>query len=195
MSDTSYGRNTALTYDCVGSILAAMVDEPKTLTLTHVYAPSGLILRVRCNASDVGKLVGRQGRTARALRTVLMAISKQSVVPQLDISAHDLGCEGGQGLSGSGRGSLHNLKTSADVLCALLSQLGDASVRCLPKQKKVRMAPKSVIRFFLINCVDLRHGCLARNFPCRASRSSSSKRRGRVCLCLLLMSYPSHRTI
>jgi len=39
----------------------------------------GDLLEVRVNPEDLGRVIGRQGRTARALRTVMAALAKESV--------------------------------------------------------------------------------------------------------------------
>lgn len=60
------------------TVLSAMLDYPEVLSIVPLQSTSGVVLRVRCDPSDVCKLIGKQGRTARALRTVLMALSKRN---------------------------------------------------------------------------------------------------------------------
>lgn len=82
-------------------VISAMLDYPETLSVSPLSSHSGVVLRVACAPSDLGKLVGKQGRTARALRTILMAISKHnsfhldlvqsSANPNRDDAASDVG--------------------------------------------------------------------------------------------------------
>lgn len=66
-------------YTCVVmmTVLSAMLDYPESLSVVPVLSPSAVVLRVSCSQSELCKLIGKQGRTARALRTILMAVSKQ----------------------------------------------------------------------------------------------------------------------
>lgn len=59
-------------------VLSAMLDYPEYLRVIPHHADTGVVLRVHCAPCEISKLIGKQGRTARALRTVLMAIAKQS---------------------------------------------------------------------------------------------------------------------
>lgn len=56
-------------------ITRALVDEPDTV-LVDVYQDTGAtVLRLRVSPRDLGKVIGKQGRTARSLRTILGAAS------------------------------------------------------------------------------------------------------------------------
>jgi predicted RNA-binding protein YlqC (UPF0109 family) len=51
-----------------------LVDEPDAVRIEQVEDDDGsLVLRLHVAESDVGKVIGRQGRIARALRTVVRA--------------------------------------------------------------------------------------------------------------------------
>jgi predicted RNA-binding protein YlqC (UPF0109 family) len=59
--------------ELVEIIARALVDRPEDV---HVKAAGGAqvtVLELRVNADDLGKVIGRQGRTAKAIRTVLSA--------------------------------------------------------------------------------------------------------------------------
>lgn len=60
------------------TLLSAMLDRPETLEITPQVSQTVVALRVRCDPCEVSKLIGKQGRTARALRTVLMAVARHS---------------------------------------------------------------------------------------------------------------------
>ena len=51
----------------------ALVDEPDAVDVTVVEGERSQILRLRVDPDDMGKVIGRGGRTARALRTVMKA--------------------------------------------------------------------------------------------------------------------------
>ena len=59
--------------DDLSGVLALLVDEPKAVEVRQEDADSGPRLAVTVADQDLGKVIGRQGRTARALRRVLEA--------------------------------------------------------------------------------------------------------------------------
>jgi predicted RNA-binding protein YlqC (UPF0109 family) len=61
--------------DLVLEIARALVDSPESVSVEVVNEAEGTILRLRVAQSDVGKVIGKQGRTARSLRTILSAAS------------------------------------------------------------------------------------------------------------------------
>ena len=64
-----------------------MVDQPDEVVVETVMDGPGVIYRVSVASSDVGKIIGQGGRTARSLRIVLQAISmSQKVKMNLDIA-------------------------------------------------------------------------------------------------------------
>jgi uncharacterized protein len=72
--------------DLVLEIARALVDSPEDVSVEVVNEAEGTILRLRVAQSDVGKVIGKQGRTARSLRTILSAASmKQRHRFSLDI--------------------------------------------------------------------------------------------------------------
>ena len=50
-----------------------LVDEPDAVHVEEVERDDALVLQLRVAKDDVGKVIGRQGRIARALRTVVRA--------------------------------------------------------------------------------------------------------------------------
>jgi predicted RNA-binding protein YlqC (UPF0109 family) len=50
-----------------------LVDEPDAVRIEQVEEPDELVLRLHVADDDRGKVIGRQGRIARALRTVIRA--------------------------------------------------------------------------------------------------------------------------
>ena len=54
-------------------IAKSLVDAPDRVTVEQVQEDDTTVLELRVAAEDVGKVIGKQGRTARALRTILGA--------------------------------------------------------------------------------------------------------------------------
>jgi uncharacterized protein len=59
----------------VTEIARALVDTPEKVSVEAIQEGEGTVLRLRVAASDIGKVIGKQGRTARSLRTILAAAS------------------------------------------------------------------------------------------------------------------------
>ncbi|TDT33023.1 RNA-binding protein [Naumannella halotolerans] len=56
-------------------LVRGLVSNPDDVAVKDKDLHRGRILEVRVNPSDVGKVIGRQGRTATALRTVVKALA------------------------------------------------------------------------------------------------------------------------
>lgn len=61
--------------ELVTEIATALVDRPESVLVEAIAERDGTLLRLRVAQSDVGKVIGKQGRTARSLRTILSAAS------------------------------------------------------------------------------------------------------------------------
>ena len=60
--------------ELVAELARRLVDEPDAVRVEEVEEPDGtLLLRLHVAEGDVGKVIGRQGRLARALRTIVRA--------------------------------------------------------------------------------------------------------------------------
>ncbi|MBZ5508638.1 MAG: KH domain-containing protein [Acidobacteriia bacterium] len=59
----------------VEQIAQALVDAPEQVQVTPVEDGDATILELRVAQSDLGKVIGRQGRTAKSIRTILGAAS------------------------------------------------------------------------------------------------------------------------
>ena len=55
-----------------------LVDNPDAVTVTEVEREGDLILELRVAPEDMGKVIGRQGRIAREIRTVIRAGAQRS---------------------------------------------------------------------------------------------------------------------
>jgi predicted RNA-binding protein YlqC (UPF0109 family) len=72
--------------DLVEFIAKALVNEPDAVVVSESRGENGSVVELKVAPGDLGKVIGRQGRTARSLRTIVAAAgmkSRQRVV--LDI--------------------------------------------------------------------------------------------------------------
>ena len=53
----------------------ALVEHPDQVEVAEIEEPDALVYELKVAESDLGRVIGRQGRTAKALRTVLSAAS------------------------------------------------------------------------------------------------------------------------
>jgi hypothetical protein len=56
-------------------IAKALVDDPELVSVDEIEGNQTSVLELKVAKADLGKVIGKQGRTARALRTVLSAAS------------------------------------------------------------------------------------------------------------------------
>jgi len=61
--------------ELVREIARALVDEPAAVDVHSVDRDESTALKLRVAPQDVGKVIGKQGRTARSVRTILGAVS------------------------------------------------------------------------------------------------------------------------
>ena len=61
--------------ELVREIVRALVDEPAAVEVESVERGDNTLLELRVAPHDVGKVIGKQGRTARSVRTILGAVS------------------------------------------------------------------------------------------------------------------------
>ena len=59
--------------ELVEAIAKALVDHPEAVQVKSVEGQQVTVLELRVHPEDLGKLIGRQGRTAKAIRTLLGA--------------------------------------------------------------------------------------------------------------------------
>jgi uncharacterized protein len=57
----------------VEQIAKALVDEPEQVAVRAVDGEQVTVLELRVSQNDLGKVIGKQGRTARSIRTILGA--------------------------------------------------------------------------------------------------------------------------
>lgn len=61
--------------ETVEMIVKALVDDASAVDVREVEHAGSILIEVRVAETDMGKLIGRQGRTVRALRSIVQAAS------------------------------------------------------------------------------------------------------------------------
>ena len=61
--------------DLIKYIAEALVDFPEQVDVNEVVGKQTSVLELKVAKEDLGKIIGKQGRTARAMRTILSAAS------------------------------------------------------------------------------------------------------------------------
>ena len=61
--------------DLITEILKALVDHPEEVSVNEIGGTHTTVLEVRAAKTDMGKIIGKQGRTAQAIRTILSAVA------------------------------------------------------------------------------------------------------------------------
>jgi len=64
--------------DLLEDLARRLVDEPDAVRVEREEREDAVVLRLHVAKDDVGKVIGRQGRIARALRTVVRAAAARS---------------------------------------------------------------------------------------------------------------------
>ena len=59
--------------ELVEAIAKALVDHPENVQVKSVDGEQVTVLELRVHSDDLGKVIGRQGRTAKSMRTILSA--------------------------------------------------------------------------------------------------------------------------
>ena len=74
--------------DLIEYIAKVLVDNPDNVSVTELEGKQTSVIELRVAKEDLGKVIGKQGRTARAMRTILGAAStkvkKRSVLEILE---------------------------------------------------------------------------------------------------------------
>jgi predicted RNA-binding protein YlqC (UPF0109 family) len=68
-------ESTSSVAELIREIAQALVDEPEAVEVESVARDESTLLKLRVAPQDVGKVIGKQGRTARSVRTILGAVS------------------------------------------------------------------------------------------------------------------------
>ncbi len=61
--------------DLIKYIAQALVDSPDRVEVSEVHGEQTSVIELRVAKEDLGKVIGKQGKTAKAMRTILSAAS------------------------------------------------------------------------------------------------------------------------
>ncbi len=82
-------------------VVKALVDNPDDVKINRTVDEMGVLLTLSVNKDDMGKVIGRSGQTAKAIRTVLRVVGmKNDARVNLKIEEPE-GSERGMGVGGS----------------------------------------------------------------------------------------------
>jgi predicted RNA-binding protein YlqC (UPF0109 family) len=61
--------------DLIKHIVLALVDHPEQVAISEIEGKQSTVLEIKVAKEDIGKIIGKRGRTAQAIRTILNAAS------------------------------------------------------------------------------------------------------------------------
>ncbi len=61
--------------DLIAYVSKALVDMPDAVSVNEIIGEQTTVIELKVDKTDLGKIIGKQGRTARSLRTILNAAS------------------------------------------------------------------------------------------------------------------------
>lgn len=64
--------------ELIRHIASALVEDPDSVEVSEVDQEDGQVIKLHVGADDLGKVIGKQGRTARAMRSLLAAATAGS---------------------------------------------------------------------------------------------------------------------
>lgn len=74
--------------DMVEYVVKTLVDHPESVNVTEISGEQATIIELRVASDDLGKVIGKEGRTARSLRTLIHAaatkVKKRAVLEILE---------------------------------------------------------------------------------------------------------------
>lgn len=72
--------------ELVQYLAKSLVDDPDSVEVTEMQGEAGSVLELRVAQKDLGRIIGKQGRTARSIRTIVnaaAALANQRVVLEI----------------------------------------------------------------------------------------------------------------
>lgn len=73
------------TQEVIEHLVSGIVDNPDDVDVRPKQTRRGDLFEVRVNPADLGKVIGRQGRTATAIRTVTSAVAGTARIDFVDV--------------------------------------------------------------------------------------------------------------
>jgi len=76
----------AMLKELVEHIVRKLVDKPESVSVNEINGEQAIIIELRVSPNDLGKVIGKEGRTARSIRTLVhAAASKENKRAVLEI--------------------------------------------------------------------------------------------------------------
>ncbi|MFA5113139.1 MAG: KH domain-containing protein [Candidatus Margulisiibacteriota bacterium] len=76
--------------ELVEYVVKSLVDNPEAVTVNEAAGPMATVIEIRTAPEDAGKVIGREGRIANAIRTIVKAASaKQNQKVSVEILTED----------------------------------------------------------------------------------------------------------
>ena len=67
-------------------IAKSIVNKPDEVVVTEERSTEGVVLKLTCNQEDMGRVIGKQGRVAQAMRTLLRVMAvREGIRADLEI--------------------------------------------------------------------------------------------------------------
>ena len=67
--------------ELVKFVAQKLVDKPDAVDVREVDGPESVVIELRVDPDDMGKVIGKQGRTAKSIRTVVKAATLKNEKP------------------------------------------------------------------------------------------------------------------
>lgn len=64
--------------ELVGCIVKHLVDKPEKVVISEIAGDQTIVIELRVAPEDLGKVIGKEGRTARSIRTLVHAAATKS---------------------------------------------------------------------------------------------------------------------
>ena len=61
--------------DALETIITGLVNDPSSVSINEVDGEKAIIFEVKVAESDMGKVIGREGRIAKAIRTIMKSLA------------------------------------------------------------------------------------------------------------------------
>lgn len=65
-------------HELIRYIAQSLVDSPRDVSVTEIEGGQTTVYELKVAKEDLGKIIGRQGRNAQAIRTILMSVSAKN---------------------------------------------------------------------------------------------------------------------
>jgi predicted RNA-binding protein YlqC (UPF0109 family) len=72
MSDATTAKTVGELSKMVETIAKALVDLPNEVSVAEVAGENTTVIELRVAKTDIGKIIGKEGKTAKAIRTILL---------------------------------------------------------------------------------------------------------------------------